>query len=138
MIPGDHEYLSFLMGASAISDQELRALGVEIRESVGSDIRGLRIPESALDSYMELIRRKLQPGFWNDIVGRATVIFIFKMSDGIVKELVYSPGSREEISRLCSKINGDPIEKTSDILRYMAANGFYRDAMVECHGVTLE
>ncbi len=137
MVPEDHEYLSFLMGASAISDEELRGLGVEILEGVGSDIRGLCIPESSLDSYVELIRRKLPPGFWNDIVGRTTVFFIFKMGDGAVKELVYSPGNRAEISRLCSRINGDPIEKTSDVLRYMATNGFYRDAMVECHGVTL-
>ncbi len=138
MLPKEHEYLSFLMGASAISDEELRARGVEIREREGNDSRGLCIPESALDSYMELIRRSLPPGFWNDIVGRSAVIFIFKTSGGAVKELVYSPGNREEIARLCSRMNGDPIEKTSDVLRYMAANGFYRDAMVACHGVTFE
>ena len=81
MIPEDHEYLSFLMGALTISDEQLRAAGVEILESVGSDIRGLRIPESVLESYMDLVRSKLQPGYWNEVVGRTTVIFIFKMSE---------------------------------------------------------
>ena len=138
MIPRDEEYISFLMGASAIPDEELRVVGIEILESVGGDIRKLLIPEGTLDAYKEVIRQKLQPGYWNDVVGRTVIIFMFKMSDGIMRELIYSPENREEISRLCSKMNDDPIEKTADVLRYMAANSFYRDTMVECHGVTLE
>ena len=126
------------MGALTVSDEQLRATGVEILESIGSDIRGLRIPEIALESYMDLVRSKLQPGFWNEVVGRTTVIFIFKMNDRTVKQLVYSPDSREEISRLCSEMNDDPIEKTSNPLRYLASNGFYRETMVECYGVALE
>ena len=138
MIPGEHEYLSFLMGGSAISDRELQVLGVKILEGRGSDVRKLLIPESSLDGYKELVRQKLQPGYWNDIVGRTTVVFLFRMRDKTVSELVYSPGNRQEISRLCSKMNGEPLEKTGDILRYLAANSFYRDAMVECHRVTLK
>jgi hypothetical protein len=138
MIPGEGEYLSFLMGASSVSDDELKTLGAEILHGAGTALRGLRIPSRALGSYRELIRAKLQPGFWNDVVGQAAVFFMFKMRDGTIAEFTYSPENREEISRLCSQLNSDPIEKTSNILRYMAANPFYRDTMVECHGVVLE
>jgi len=137
MIPGESEYLSFLMGASGISDDELEDLGVEILQGAGTALRGLRIPGRALQPYKELIRAKLQPGFWNDLAGRAEILFLFKMRDGAVTELSYSPENRESISRLCSELNRDPIEQTSDIPRYMAANPFYRDTMVAYHGVVL-
>ncbi len=138
MIPNGDEYLSFLMGASAISSDDLRVLGIEILKSVGSNIRKLLIPESAFDAYRTVIHRELQPDYWNEVVGRTTVTFMFKLNDGTVRELKYSPESREEISRLCSKMNSDPIEKTDNVLRYLATNSFYRDTMVECYGVTLE
>ena len=46
--------------------------------------------------------------------------------------------NREEIARLCSQLNGDPLEKTSDLLRYFASNPFYRDVIVGCYGVEPE
>ncbi len=40
MIPGPHEYLSFLMGADAIADDELTPLGINILQGAGSPFRG--------------------------------------------------------------------------------------------------
>ena len=64
MIPESDEYLSFLMAAPDISDEELSRLGIEILETHGSGIRGLRIPGSGLPGYKALIRlgRHLQSG----------------------------------------------------------------------------
>ena len=138
MIRGHHEYLSFLMGASAISDDDLSALGVEIVKRTGTAIRGLRIPGESLGPYRELIRKKLQPGFWNDIIGTTEILFTFKLADGTVQEFTYSPETQREIAGLCSVLSGDPIEKTSDLPRYLAANSFYREALVQWHRVTLE
>ena len=70
MIPEPHEYLSFLMAAPDISDEELSRLGIEILETHGSGIRGLRIPGSGLPGYKALIRERMKRGFWNEMVGR--------------------------------------------------------------------
>mgnify|MGYP003532386498 CR=1 FL=1 len=40
---------------------------------------------------------------------------------------------RSVVASLCTALNGDPIEKTSDLLRYLAGNPFYRDLMVAFH-----
>ena len=135
VIPGTGESLSFLMGSQAISDEELTRIGVEIVERVGSEIRGLLVPDGSLQAYRELIRLKLSAGFWSEIVGRREIFFQFKLSDGTLKDFAYSAANRDEIARLCSKLNSDPLEKTSDIPRYLAGNPFYRELMVTHHGV---
>jgi len=133
MIPKPREYLSFLMGADAIEDQELTTLGVEILRGSGSPFRGLLIPEKSLSAYKGLVREKLTPGFWNDILGREEVFFIFKLADRTLRELALSEGTRAEIARLCSSLNKDPIEKTSEVLRYLAGNPFYRELIDAFH-----
>lgn len=134
MIPGPNEYLSLLMAAPDISDDELHDLGVRIVETVGSQIRGLLIPGQSLREYKSLIRDRLKCGFWNEMVGREEMHFVFKLSDGSLEELRYSAETRDEIARLCTELNDDPIEKTSDMPRYLAGNTFYRDVAVQFHG----
>jgi len=136
VIPRASESLSFLMGAQAISDEDLTRLGVEIVQRMGTGIRALLIPNRSLQAYRELIRLKLNAGFWNETIGRSEIFFQFKLAAGTVKELAYSPANREEIARLCSELNNDPLEKTSDIPRYLAGNSFYRELMVTHHGVS--
>ena len=133
MIPGPHEYLSFLMGADAIADDELTHLGIDVLQGAGSPFRGLRIPEESLAAYRALVRQKITPGFWNDIVGRQHVLFIFKLADGTIRELALSEATRSEIAQLCSSLNKDPIEKTSDMPRYLAGNPFYRELIDAFH-----
>lgn len=134
MIPEPHDYISFLMGADAISDEELADLGVTILKGAGTPFRGLLVPGGSLPAYKALIREKLTPGFWNDILGRHEVLFVFKLKDGSVRELALSDATRPEIARLCSSLNNDPIEKTSDMPRYLAGNPFYREAIDAFHG----
>jgi hypothetical protein len=133
MIPGRGEYLSFLMGADAIADGELANLGVTIRKGAGTPFRGLLVPEGSLPAYKALIRDKLAPGYWNDIVGRSEILFIFKLEDGSIKELALSEETRSEIAQLCSSLNEDPLERTSDLPRYLASNPFYREAIEKLH-----
>ena len=134
MIPGPDQYISLLMGAPSASDKELTTLGVEVLKRFEGDTRGLLVPADSSRAYKQLIREKLEPGFWNDLVGADEIIFLFKLLDGTVVELTLSESNRAEIARLCSSLNGDPIEKTSDIPAYFAANPFYREAMVEYYG----
>ncbi len=134
MISGPDEYLSFLMAAPDISDDELHGLGVRIVETVGPQIRGLLIPSQSLPEYKSLIRERLKRGFWSEMVGREEMHFLFKLSDGMLKELRYSAETRDEIAGLCTELNDDPIEETSDMPRYLAGNPFYRDVAVQFYG----
>jgi hypothetical protein len=134
MIPGPDEYLSFLMGADAIADHELTNLGVKILKGAGTSFRGLLIPEGCLAAYRALIRDKITPGYWNDILGRQEILFIFKLADSTIRELTLSEATRSEIAHLCSLLNKDPIEKTSDMLQYLAANPFYCEVVGAYHG----
>ncbi len=134
MIPEPDEYLSFLMGADGITDGELCDLGVKILSGAGTPFRGLLIPEERLSAYRTLIREKLTPGYWNDILGRQEILFVFKLEDGTIRELTLSEANRVEIAHLCSSLNKEPIEETSDMPRYLAANPFYRELVEAFHG----
>jgi len=123
------QYFSYLMGADQISDSELGEIGVEITSKPDSDSRTLKISEQSLERYEELISDKLDPGFWNDIVSEKRILFIFKFTDGSVKRFELSKKNQSEIAQLCHDFNGDPLEKTSDILAYLAGNDFYADTI---------
>lgn len=120
------------MGAPKITDQELEQLGLEIVDKSETDSRKLHVPSTVLAQYEQLVSDKIDNGFWNDIVGEKEIIFIFKLVDGSVKRLVLSDTTKQEIAQLCSQLNGDPIEKTSDTLNYLAGNSFYK-GFIETH-----
>lgn len=136
MIPESGQYIRLLMGAPGVSDAELDALGIEVVERVGADVLGLRVPALSLEAYQRVVREKLKPGFWNEVVGPDAIVFSFKLRDGTIIERVLSETNRHEIAQLCSLLNGDPIERTSDLFAYLAANSFYRDTMIEYYGVS--
>jgi len=122
-------YLSFLMGAKTITDNELKNIGIEIIGIAGSGARKLKIPVPKLAAYEQLIVEKLDNGIWNDIVSDNKIVFIFKFKDGAIKKLILSPDNQVEIARLCHEFNNDPIEKTSDILKYLSENSFYAEVV---------
>lgn len=127
MIPEPHEYLSYLMGVEGITDADLTNLGVRILERHHCSARGLLVPAASLPAYMALVREGLSPGFWNEIVGRQEIFFIFKLADGAVRDVALSAATSSQIAHLCSSLNGDPIEKTSNVLSYLAGNPLYRE-----------
>ncbi len=138
MIPAPGDYISLLMGAPSLSEAELEAVGVEVLERFGPNLLGLLVARNSVEPYQRLVRERLQPGFWNDMVSRDEILFVFKLRDGTLVEFALADQNREEISLLCSELNGDPLEKTSDLPRYFAANPFYRDVMRACYGVGVE
>jgi hypothetical protein len=121
------------MGAGAIADHELTRIEVRILRGAGSAFRSVLIPQGSLSAYKKLIREKLTPGFWNDLLGRQEILFIFKLADGTIRELTLSEATRSEIAHLCTSLNQDPIEKTSDVARYLAGSPFYRESIEAFH-----
>lgn len=119
------------MGGSDIQDGGLTSLGVEIVEKDSDGDRKLKIPAENLPQYINLIKTKLTPGFWNEIIGADKITFVFKSKDGTSKEYELSPENEKEISQLCSQFNGDSLEKTANVYKYVSGNDFYHDFMLE-------
>jgi len=136
VIPPRGSYISFLMGAPTLSEAELRAAGVEILERFAPSVFGVLVGPESVARYRQLVLDRLRPGFWNDLVSRHEIRFLFKLADSTIRELTLCERNREEISRLCSQLNGDPIEETYNLPEYFASNAFYRDVMVACHGAS--
>jgi len=125
------DYKSYLMGAIQIQDTELAKLDIAIEHVENSTSRKLTIPDNSLEQYKRLIREKLSNGFWTDIVGTDLIYFIFKMPDGTLIEHTYSEKNRLTIAKLCTKLNKDPLEKTKNVLAYLAENTFYAEEIAK-------
>ena len=119
------------MGAARITDDDLSRIGVEVVESLSGGDRKLQVPEKSAHQYEKLVEDKLEPGFWNDMIGENEIVFIFKLKDGSVKRYILSEVNRSEISQLCHEFSGDPIEKTSDLIKYLGGNSFYREFIMK-------
>ena len=124
-------YLSYLMGAGSILDRDLTDLGVEIVGKAESGSRKLKIPTEKIEDYKNLIREKLDPGFWNEMTGEQEIVFVFKFKDKHVEEYVLSPETESQIDKLCTEFNNEPPDATANVYKYISENGFYRDFMME-------
>lgn len=119
--------LSYLMGASQITNEQLTALGIEIVGTTGSGARKLRIPLDKRAIYIDLVKDYLDDGYWNEIVAPDDIDFIFKHKNGNVQTYVLDSENESEIAALCSEFNGDPLDETKDIIAYLTKNDFYGD-----------
>lgn len=124
-------HLSYLMGAENIRDEDLTNLQIEIARNADSEARMLKIPDTSLTQYIELIREKLTRGFWNEIVGPEHIIFLFKFRDGHVEEYTLSSENESQVDRLCAEFNNEQPENTTNVYKYVADNDFYHDFMME-------
>lgn len=124
-------YLSYLMGAENIEDKELTDLCISIEEKKIDGDRTLKIPDDKLSVYIELMKTKLNNGFWNEMIGEKEIIFVFKLKDGSIKEYRLSPENEQEIDNLCAELNNEPPEKTSNVYKYISDNKFYHEFMME-------
>jgi len=131
-------YLSYLMGADKISDQDLTNLGIEIAEKTESESRKLKIPSEKIDGYKGLVKEKMTPGFWNEFLNENNIHFIFKFKNDEVKEYVLSPENEQEIDKICAELNNEPPEKTANVYKYISDNNFYHDFMLEHYKKMIE
>lgn len=123
--------LSYLMGGKEIKDEELVNLGVSIEEKSNSGNRAIKIPEEKLAEYRELIKAKLEAGFWNDVIGEKEIIFIFKFKDGSVREYKLSIENEQEIDDLCAEFINKPKVAEANVFKMLSDNKFYHDFMLK-------
>ena len=131
-------YLSYLMGAEKISDKDITNLGISIVEKTDSESRKLKIPSEKIEGYKSLVREKITPGFWNEILDENNIHFIFKFKNGEVKEYVLSPDNEQEVDKICAELNNEPPEKTANVYKYISDNDFYHDFMTEHYKEMIE
>ena len=122
-------YLSYLMGAKDIQDQELGDLDIEIKKTDDGD-RMLNIPQESVSRYMDLIKAKLTPGFWNEAVGEKEILFVFKFKDGSLKESKLTEDTEGEIDKLCAQFANESPDKTANVYKFISENDFYKDFML--------
>lgn len=125
------ESLSYLMGAEEISDDELNALNITIADRADSGSRMLKIPEESLPGYIEIIKTKMTRGFWNEIIGPKSILFIFKFEDGHIEEYALSPENERKVDQLCERFNNELPHESPNVYRYLSENDFYHDFMLE-------
>ena len=119
------------MGAEKIGDDELKNLGVEIENKNAEGHRELKIPEEKSAGYIELIKSKMDNGFWNEVIGEKEIIFIFKFKDSRVEEYKLSLENEQKIDGLCAEFNNELPEKTANVYKYLSENNFYHDFMLK-------
>lgn len=119
------------MGGADILDSEIKGLGIEVVDKTSEGHRMLKIPSDKLDQYKEIVKQKMTPHFWNEIVGAKEIIFIFKFEDGSIKEYKLSPENEQEIDKLCAEFNNEPPDKTANVYKYISESKFYHDFMME-------
>lgn len=131
-------YLSYLMGGSRISDNDLRQIGVEIAEAMKTGDRRIRIPNEARDQYWSLVREKMEPGFWNEFLNEKEISFLFKFKDGHIKEFMLSQENEKEIDTLAAQFNNEQPTSSVNVYRWLAKNEWYREVMLKQYRPLIE
>ena len=107
------------MGGKEIKDEELVDLGLSIEEKDEDGGRAIKIPEEKLGEYREIIKAKLEAGFWNDVIGEKEIIFIFKFKDSSVREYKLSLENEQEIDDLCAEFTNEPKTAEANVFKML-------------------
>lgn len=127
--------LSYLMGAEQITDAELMELDITIVGTEDSGSRKLEIPIGKVSDYQDLIREKLTPGYWNEVVSLHGAQFIFRHADGSIQELDLTPQTDKEIDSLAAQFSNEATSDWPSSWNWLAKNDFYRGYLVhEAYG----
>ena len=108
---------------------EFESLGIDVTNKPTKGPYKLKIPDSSIKSYKNLVRMKLVPGYWNEFIGEKEIGFIFKFDDGTIKEYTLSSTNESEIGKLCAQFNNEDPKDTEIVYKYLSENDFYRDFM---------
>lgn len=125
---GLKSYRSTLMGGAQISDDQLKKIGVTV-VSRQSDARNIEVPADSFGDFQELIRQKLEPGFWNEVIGD-DIWFCFKDTNGKCREFVLDQHNYDQVAQLCSQYSKTPLEITQNLWKYLASNPWYIELII--------
>ncbi|MBU4479970.1 leucine--tRNA ligase [Patescibacteria group bacterium] len=123
--------------------KDLIELGINILEKVetntgaGEIIFKIEIPKDKIESFVELIEKKLKPLYWNEFIGESGITFIFKHKDNKVEKINLSKETEDKIDRLTYEFfNEHPVPKDykrkESVWKHYSEveNGFYKDLII--------
>jgi len=116
---------SYLMGASAITNEDLEKIGIKIVRRKDDGDREIEIPKQSVKKYEKMITDKLTPNFWNEYIGEE-IVFIFKHKDGKIERLVLNKDTEERIDKLAADFIGENWNKKC-VWKWLSENKFYSD-----------
>ena len=93
-------YRSYVMGQKNITSDDIETIGGTVHEITAQGHLCVTFPASSDDAFEQLIKDKMEPGFWNEYVGEK-VVFIFKSdTDGLLRT-EWDNNNELDILRLC-------------------------------------
>ena len=123
---------SYVMGANNISQKDLESIGVFVKEKTKDGDYKVEIPEQSLSAFEALIKKKMEPGFWNEYIAKE-IVFIFKHKDGKIERLVLNDKNVGRIDRLACEFNNEKYDLKDPgnyINGAVARNSWYKPIIV--------
>ena len=108
---------SYVMGVNNIKQLEQEGFSIE---KIGNSY-GITFNDDKRTNFEEYIIDNLNPGFWNEYLGKEKV-FIFKFKNGEVKKYILNNENEKEILELCNKFANFEFESINKMLK---DNSFY-------------
>lgn len=133
--PNVEFYRSYLMGGKNITDKELVKLNIKIIEQTKSG-RKIEIPKRNILKYEELVKSKMEPGYWNEYVGDK-IVFIFKEKNSQIMRYVLKTNNERDISDLAAKYNNQEVNPLL-VWNWLAEVDLYKDLVIHETGGIIE
>jgi len=125
------ESRSFVMG---LDEDSLKGIGIEITGKTKEGFLKIKIPFSELEQYKDLVKEKMQPGFWNEFSTNKGFYFIFKHKDGRLEEMELNEKTNDLIDKYGATFNDEtPPEKPRNVYMWpswLADGFFYQELLI--------
>ncbi|MBI3632381.1 MAG: class I tRNA ligase family protein [Candidatus Vogelbacteria bacterium] len=120
--------MSYVMG---VDEAAIESIGVEILRKTDDGYFEVEIPYDQLDKYKELIRKNMEPHFWNEFSTRDGFYFIFKHKDGRIEEMFLNEKTNDLIDRYGATFNDkEPGKEPGNVYSWIAENSFYSKLLI--------
>jgi len=125
------ESRSIVMG---IDENKLDVLNILIIEKTKEGSLKIKIPYEKLEEYKNLVKKEMQPGFWNEFSTKKGFYFVFKHKDGRIEEMELNEETNDLIDKYGATFNGKEIlKKPRNVYSWsswIADDAFYKDILV--------
>ncbi|MBU4142927.1 class I tRNA ligase family protein, partial [Patescibacteria group bacterium] len=126
-----NESRSFVMG---IDEDKLKEIGVSILERTEEGFLKIKIPFERLEEYKNLVKKVMQPGFWNEFSMKDGFYFIFKHKDGRIEEMELNEKTNDLIDEYGATFNNEKVpEKFQNVYSWpswVSEDSFYHELLI--------
>ncbi|MGE5312931.1 MAG: class I tRNA ligase family protein [Acidobacteriota bacterium] len=95
-------FRSYVMGQNNISKEDFEKIDVTVHKVNEKGHFLVSFTDDNIKDFEDLISKKLEPGFWNEYVGKSEAVFISKDIKGEVERTVWSSDTEKHLLDICS------------------------------------